>query len=316
MKIVVIGAVKSTKWILEKLIAHDFKVMGVLGYESTNITNVSGWVDLKATAEFHNLPYLGFNKINDDVNLNWVKSLKPDCIFAVGFSQLLSEQWFNIPSFGCIGFHPTKLPQGRGRAPLAWIVHDLIEGAATFFLMGPSADDGPIFVQVPFSVAKDDDATSVEKKIEISINSALDVWLPELKNGIWNPLPQNEKEAFYYGKRAPEDGLIDWRESSYQIDRLIKASTHPHSGAYSYFKSRKIIIWSSELENRLKIKGVIGRILLIEKSKGYLIQTGNGLLWLKLIEFEKEIRVGDKLGFNVEDEIYKIKLLLTSAKQS
>ena len=86
-----------------------------------------------------------------------------------------------MPKLGCIGFHPTLLPKGRGRAPLAWLILKEKKGAASFFLMDKKADSGPVFVQEPFEIEDNDDASRVEKKIEIAIEKALDKWLPELK---------------------------------------------------------------------------------------------------------------------------------------
>ena len=243
-------------------------------------------------------------------------SKKPDIIFAVGFSQLLKDVWLQMPKLGCIGFHPTKLPEGRGRAPLAWITLEKKIGSASFFLMGEGADDGPIFAQSLFKVEENDDSTSVEEKIGDHINKALDNWLPELKKGIWSPEPQDHSLASWYGKRGPDDGWINWNNDADYLNRLIKASSEPHPGAYTYFKDNKVIIWKSEIEKNINIKGVVGRVLLTDIKKGDLIQCGSGLIWIKEIQIESEdvIRVGDKLGYNIEDEIYNIKKRLKNEK--
>lgn len=307
--IIVLGAVKSTLETLNQLVDKECNVVGVLGHEPKNRSRISGWADLKSRAKELDLPYKGFKKINESKNFEWTQKKEPDIIFAVGFSQLLSEDWLDMPKLGCIGFHPTKLPKGRGRAPLAWITLEQSYGSATFFLMGKSADNGPIFVQEVFLIEESDDAGSVEQKIKEAIRDCLNSWLPELKEGIWNPKPQEETEASWYGKRGPTDGHIKWSNSAQYIDRLIKASSHPHPGAYSYFRDKKIRIWKSAIETNIPIKGVVGRILIVEKEKNYLIQCGNGLLWLKEVEVENEskLRVGSKLGYNIEDEIFKLK---------
>lgn len=311
-KILVIGAVQTTKHTINQLLKYDFNIVGVLGHEPANVARVSGWCDLKALSSNENLPYKGFKKINDQENLDWAIEKQPDIIFAVGFSQLMSQSWLEMPKLGCIGFHPTHLPKGRGRAPLAWIVLEQVTGSASFFLMGQGADDGPIFVQKTFEIEQKDDATSAELKIEKAIIESLDIWLPKLKNGEWNPVPQEELEASWYGKRAPEDGRISWENSAHSIDRLIKASSHPHPGSYTYFKDSKIVIWKSSVEKNIPIQGVTGRVLLIDSTKGYLVQCGEGLIWLENIDLPSDIKlqVGDKLGYNVEDEIFQIKLIL------
>lgn len=306
MKIGIIGAVKTTEITIKFLVKHGFNIVGVLGYNPEKKENISGWTDLYQLSNKFDLPYKNYLKINDPENINWMKVKNPDLIFAVGFSQLLSEEWLNMAPLGCIGFHPTLLPKGRGRAPLAWIILQERQGAATFFLMGKGADDGPIFVQEPFDVLEDDDAGSIETKTGYAIQTALDKWLPCLLNGEWQPIPQDEFKASWYGKRYPSDGIIDWDKPAKDIDRLIKASTNPHPGAYTFFKEKKVIIWKSRIEKNIPIKGVTGRILLVRNSE-YLIQCGEGLLWIYDIVGTDELSIGNKLGYYIEEEIFKLK---------
>jgi Methionyl-tRNA formyltransferase len=305
MNIGIIGSVKSTEITLRMLVKHNLNIVGVLGFDPINKENISGWVDLERVARELNIPYDGYEKINDRKHINWMKDKQPDIIFAVGFSQLLSKEWLDMPSLGCIGFHPTALPKGRGRAPLAWIVLEERRGAASFFLMSEDADDGPIFIQEFFELEENDDAKSTGNKISRAMESALEKWIPLLKKGEWNPISQDEAMASWYGKRTPIDGVIDWKLSANQINLLIKASTHPHPGAYTFFKDTKVTIWESSVESETPIKGVVGRIL-ISRGSRYLVQCGEGLLWIEKINSSYILNVGDKLGYSIENEIYKI----------
>lgn len=303
--IIVIGSVGSTAKTIERLVFHHLNVVGIIGYEPQDNSMVSGWTDLRSIAFNHGIKYKPYQKINDPEIIDWAKAFSPDIIFAVGFSQLLSNEWLEMPKLGCIGFHPTLLPKGRGRAPVAWLILKEKKGAATFFLMDEGADSGPIFVQEPFEIEANDDASCVERKIKVAIEKALDKWLPELKKGIWEPKSQNELDASWYGIRKPEDGLIDWNQDAMDIDLLIKAANTPHPGAYFYFKRHQIIVHQSLVERTLNIHGVVGRVLLTDDLKGYLVQCGNGLIWINDLEFNDSItiRVGNKLSYQVEDEI-------------
>lgn len=167
-----------------------------------------------------------------------------------------------------------------------------------FFLMGDSADSGPIFVQEKFELDENDDTESFAVKLREAIIKALDNWLPKLRVGMWNPKPQNEVLATYYGKREPCDSLIDWSKHASIIDRLIKASTSPHPGAFSFFNLHLIKVWKSRVNIDNIYKGTIGRILLIENNS-LLIQCGqDSTLWVDKYETENSIRlkIGDKLG--------------------
>ena len=141
------------------------------------------------------------------------------------------------------------------------------------------------------------------------MDKALDQWLPDLKIGHWNPIPQDHSLATWFGKRSPEDGRIDWNASAEEINLLIKATSKPHPGAFTFYLDSKIIINSSKIEHSLKIKGVIGGILKQDEIKGFLIQTGDGLLWINKIDVENnkyKLKTGMKLGYDHETALYQL----------
>lgn len=307
MRIALIGGVVSTEVTLNKLLEYDLKPSVVYGFSPDDNSLVSGFVNLKELCSKNSVnykPFVRVSSIEDEV-----ASQKYDVVFVVGLSQLVSNNLLKSAVIGCVGFHPTKLPVGRGRAPIAWLVLDGIEGAATYFVMGEGADDGPILVQEPFEIEQDDYAKDVERKLLNASSVALDRWLPKLARGEWNPMPQNEALATYYGRRSPEDGKIDWAKSAHYIDRLIKASSAPHPGAYTYVDGKKIVIAYSRIETNLKIKGVVGRVLQAKPSGERLVQTGEGLIWIRGLEdsVSKTLRVGVKLGIDFEEVLVEMK---------
>lgn len=318
LKIVLAGAVTSTFATLKKMVEHGIHIAGVLGYEPDNTAGISGYVNMSGFCSQNNIPYYPFKKIGADSAKEILQTLQPDVFFVVGLSQLVPANMLQIAKLGNIGFHPTKLPEGRGRAPMAWLMLEGKNGAANFFLMGEGADDGPLFVQKEFTVGDTDDAISVEKNMLGAIDAALDEWLPELKKGTWQPIPQDESLATYYGKRAEEDGWINWNASASVIDRLIRATSTPNPGAYSFLNDRKLTVYASSLEVDLKIKGVTGSVLLARDNK-YLVQAGDGLVWISNVVNEEGedvvLKVGQRLGYYTEREIYNLKKELNIIKQ-
>ena len=319
MRIVIAGGNVSTLITLQALIRHELDVVGVLGYEPDSIKNVSGYAKLDQISFENNIEYHAFKKINSPVVFEKLKEWSPDVFFVVGLSQLVNKDLLKIPKLGTVGYHPTKLPKGRGRAPISWLILENNSGASNFFLMDEGTDSGPIFVSEPFNIDNDDYAKNVENKILGTISKALDKWLPQLKKGIWNPIPQDENKASYYGKRNPIDGIIDWSDKADAIQRLIRATSKPHPGAYSFYRDNKIVIWKARLENKLNIKGVISRVLLKNDKKELLVQTGEGLIWLEeyeIFDFDDnlvdnvEIKIGAKLGYKCEHELFKLKNIL------
>tara|TARA_B100000989_G_scaffold289505_1_gene261462 strand:+ start:1242 stop:2240 length:999 start_codon:yes stop_codon:yes gene_type:complete len=308
IKVGVIGSVKATEIVLNCLNFHSFKNVKVWGFNPLIKENISDWVDLDIVSQKYNYEYEDFKKINDKESS--IKSFKPELLFIVGLSQIVKKEILEIPKFGSIGFHPTVLPKGRGRAPLAWSILDEQKlGASTFFKIKEGIDDGPIIEQIFFEIEENDYVSDLDKKMIDAEILALEKIItnsnfPSLKS--WD---QDNSKATFYGKRNPSDGLINWKENKEDILRIIKASSKPHPGAFTYSADNKIIILKAKLSN-MKFKGVIGRILKVNKKNSFIVQTGNGLIeildWVSIDEAWVP-KVGILLGYSVQNEIFQLR---------
>lgn len=305
MKIAVIGGVNSTRVLVEKLFEHGFRDVHVWGYSPENASMVSGWVDLEAFCQKYGYGYSRFVKLVDCEKA--LSGYTPDVIFAVGLSQIIPKRIISIPEVDCIGFHPTALPKGRGRAAIAWLVLEQVDGAASFFSIREGVDDGPLLTQQVFSVDESDDAESVELKILAAESKALDNMLPALAEMNITSVEQDHSLATWYGRRSPEDGWVDWSQPNNTLVRLIKASTIPHPGAYTYYQDHTITILSAEPVD-IAHKGVVGRILKVTPDENFVVQCGSGLI--KVLSWKVDAanswvpRVGQRLGYYAEAEIH------------
>lgn len=312
MKIAVIGGVRSTRVVIQKLSQHGFKDVIVFGYEPQDTLNISGWVDLSAPANDGGYVYHPFRKVNECTDL--LREFSPDRVFAVGLSQIIPESMLMIPAEGFVGFHPTNLPLGRGRAPLAWLILEQNDGAASFFIMQEGVDDGPILAQVPFSVDFSDDASSVEEKLLAAEAIALDNLLLRLADGSVEVCDQDHNSATYYGRRSPEDGWINWNDTVDYLLTHIRASCSPHPGAFTYDEDDRIVILRANYADSKSVKGVVGRILKVADTGEFIIQCGDGCLLI--LEWSAPPqwlpRVGRKLGFYSEYEISKLRSKVAS----
>jgi len=304
MRIAVIGGVNSTSVLIEKLYEYKFKNLKIYAYKPKNQLNVSGWEDQTILAEKFNYKYQQFSNVKECQNdLN---EYKPDYIFVVGLSQLIPNSILEIPKKGCIGFHPTALPKGRGRAPIAWLILEENNGAATFFWLKSGVDNGAIIEQIRFFVNKNDNATTITKKCLEAEKKALDLLLKKIKNSSIQSIDQDETKASWFGKRSPDDGLINWSENSIYIEKLVRASTEPHPGAFTFFDREKIYIWEVQ-KTVIPIKGVVGRILDLGSDLSFKVQTGDGLIDVKKWSSNTwKPKVGMKLGYSNEIEINKL----------
>ncbi len=322
MRIGLIGSVSSSLITLQKLIEYRFDIVGVWGYEPQSSKNVSDLTSLKELSLSNNLSYHPFEKVNDSKVKEELRKAKPEMLFIIGLSQLVDDEIIQIPPKGCVGFHPTSLPRGRGRAPIAWLVLKENEGAANFFKIENDADSGDIYVQEKFEISSTDDADIVGRKSLVAIEKALDRWLPKLAKGDVSCQPQDNRKATYYARRAPLDGIIDWYNNAAVIDRLIKATSQPHPGAYTFYGDYRVVIWTSNYYHNGFPIGVVGRV--VDMLDGHpVIQTGNG--YVELIKYEmfdnsdnsinKELVIGSRLGYYDQYEIFKLRNEIKKIKE-
>ena len=80
----------------------------------------SDFRDLKSIAKFNGIPALYANNINSEETLLWIRKFKLDILMCFGWSNLIKKEVLEVAPMGVVGFHPTLLPNNRGRHPLIW----------------------------------------------------------------------------------------------------------------------------------------------------------------------------------------------------
>ncbi len=245
MKIVFVGTVQFSLKTLKKLIDLKADIVGVCTKKTSSIN--SDFANLSPTCKEYAIPLLYVDDINSKKSVDWISVLKPDIIFCFGWSFLIKKDLLNLPSMGVVGFHPTKLPQNRGRHPIIWsLVLGLKKSASTFFFLKEGMDNGDILSQKEFDILYSDDASSLYGKIEKIALMQIEDFLPKLQNGTYNTQKQNQQKTNSWRKRSKKDGQIDFRMSSNSIYNLVRGLSKPYVGAHINYKNSDIKIWKVE----------------------------------------------------------------------
>lgn len=279
MKTILIGAVTTTRRVLETMIEVDFPISYVFSLDDAVSENVSDYDPIFKTAEKHNVPYKKFKKINDEENVKIIKEIEPDYIFVIGLSQLVKDEIINAAKKGVVGFHPAPLPKYRGRATNVWQqLLGVKESAVSVFFIDDGIDSGDILAQEPYYIGDDDYCQDVLDKIDEAAIVAMRKVLIGLRDNTLVPVKQNDEEASYTLKRSPEDGLIDWNQSIKDIHLFIRAISKPYPGAFSMYDGKsKIVIYRAEILENKKYIGFNGQIAELRKD-GFDVVCKDGLL--------------------------------------
>lgn len=298
MKTVLIGAVITTRRVLEEMIDVNFPISYVFSLDEERRNDVADYDPVYLTAEKNNIPFKKFKKINDEENVKIIQELEPDYIFVIGLSQLVKDDIIKSAKKGVIGFHPAPLPKFRGRAANVWQqLLGMKESKSTIFFIDQGIDSGDILEQETYTIEDSDYALDVCNKIDDAAVIAMRRLLLKMMDGTLNPIKQNDAEATYTLKRSPEDGLIDWSKPIKDIHLLIRAISDPYPGAFSmYDGEHKIIIYRAEILENTKYIGFNGQIA--EITKEYIdVVCKDGLLRITNYVNEDNVKlfVGHKL---------------------
>jgi methionyl-tRNA formyltransferase len=217
-----------------------------LGYDESR-AQASGYADLAPLCEEHGVELLRVRDVNaDDVRAR-LEAAEPEVGLVVGWSQLLKRPLLTLPRHGMVGIHPTPLPKGRGRAPIPWtILKGLPRTASTMFFLTEGVDDGDIVGAVPVEVEEREDAGSLYAKHRQAHVELVTTHIDQLLAGSVPRAPQDDASATYWPGRKPEDGRIDPTRPAAEVDRLVRAVTHPFPGAFLEREGERVILWRTE----------------------------------------------------------------------
>ncbi|MCY4018846.1 MAG: methionyl-tRNA formyltransferase [Chloroflexi bacterium] len=214
-----------------------------------------------------------------------------DLILMVSWRYLVPASVFQRARLGAYVFHDSLLPKYRGFAPTVWAIRNgEKELGVTLFEAVEDVDAGDIVDQRPVAIGDCDFVADVLKRVTSAYLDIVRDNFSSLLSGNFEKRPQNHEEATYTCKWTPEDGLIDWNDTSRAVFDLIRATSQPYPGAFTYLNNRKLMIWSAELpaSPRQYVSSAPGRVVEIRHNVGSLVLTGEGCILLKTVQFEGE----------------------------
>lgn len=222
-------------------------------------------------------------ELDDASVLKVCTNASPDYLMCFGYRRMIRKSVMACATIACIGSHFAPLPRYRGFAPLNWV---LINGepktAVNIFFLVDAVDAGDIIAREWVDISEEDDINSLTDKCVRALEPTLTQALSILETGHPYGKKQDEELATYTCSRNPEDGLIDWHQSSQEIYNLVRALTYPLPGAFTHYNGRRLYVWKCQIENDVKYEGrVCGKIIAINRAENAIkVLTGDGSIWI------------------------------------
>ena len=225
-------------------------------------------------------------RIKNDEAKQLFASHDADVAVVVAYGRILPEEFLQAPRRGCINVHFSLLPKYRGAAPANWaVVNGEAETGVTTMFIEPSLDTGPILLQRKTQIGASETAPELMQRLAEIGAGLLGETLARLDD--LTPHTQNNDDATFAPILKKEDGLIDWSQNAFAIERRVRGF-QPWPNAYTSFNSKGLTIWSADLTDNPNSNAAPGKVIVADRND-LVVSCGEGTA-LRLIEVQPEAR--------------------------
>jgi methionyl-tRNA formyltransferase len=223
-----------------------------------------------------------------------VAALMPDLLVSFAYGRIFGPKFLALFPRGGINIHPSLLPKYRGPTPIqAAIGNRDSETGISIQEIALEMDAGDILVQERFPLSGRETAASLSETAAGKGAVLLKGLIRQLANGDVPGIPQNHGDAVYCRLLSKEDERIDWNAGALDIDARIRSFT-PWPLSLTHHGDQELYIlegrpWEGkgpEGTGREETESKeAGTVLGIDKGRGILIQTGNGIFVAERLQY-------------------------------
>jgi methionyl-tRNA formyltransferase len=217
-----------------------------------------------------------------------VTALKPDLLVSFAYGRIFGPKFLGLFPLGGINIHPSLLPKYRGSTPIqAAILNRDAETGISIQRLALQMDAGDILAQERFPLTGRETAASLGGIAAHKSAALVTSLIRELAEGKTTGVPQNHAGAVYCHLLRKEDGRIDWNAGALEIDARIRAFTPWPLSLTRHGEADLYILEGRPREGEAASPPADppGTVLGVDKDRGILIQTGNGIFAAERLQY-------------------------------
>ena len=205
------------------------------------MTNKNSLAIIKICEDYE-IPFFIGNPRNGKASQFFEKMIV-DVLISVNYTFLIENDLIKLPKKLAFNIHGSLLPKYRGRTPHVWaIINNESETGITTHLIDEGCDTGDIISQTIIPIDSQDTGGHLLEKFKNLYVQVIQKILLDIDRGRLEIKPQDESKATYFGRRTPDDGLINWSWQKERIRNWVRAQSYPYPGAFSFYENKKIVI--------------------------------------------------------------------------
>lgn len=205
-----------------------------------------------------------------------------DLLVSFAFGRIFGPLFLGIFPHGGLNVHPSLLPRWRGPSPLtaAILARDAQTGISIQRL-ALQMDCGDVLATTLRPLDGTETTGSLTSWAAEAAAPLLVGVIRDLVDGTVRPVVQDDTAATFCSLIAKDDGRIDWTLTAAEVDARIRAYD-PWPGAFTGWNGQRLTLRRSSVvpSSASAAPGTVS----IDKSKGILVQTGDGLVAVRELQ--------------------------------
>lgn len=199
-------------------------------------------------AKTHKLPLYQVDNINrEEKILAELETKKIDFILVLAFAQFLGSRVLNMPRLGCFNIHTSILPKYRGAAPIQYA---LLNGdkstGVSIQKMVKEMDAGDLVHFHELSIASTETGGQLYTRLKFQAALSTNTLIATILENRLVFSPQDPKGICFAPTLKKEDGLLSFKDSTFEkLQNQIRA-LDPWPGTYCFLNSQRLKIFEIE----------------------------------------------------------------------
>jgi len=223
-----------------------------------------------------------------------VAALEPELLVVFAYGRIFGPRFMALFPRGGINAHPSLLPRWRGCAPIPFaIMNRDQETGVTIQRVSPRVDAGDMLRQARIEL----DGTETTETLSILSGrlgaELLCQVLADIEAGSERGVSQDESAATYSSELSKDDGRVDWNSSAADLDARVRA-LFPWPLAFTGIGADRLAILESSPYPDEQGGILPGTVISVDKSRGIMVQTGQGLMAIRRLQLQGKKAMGFK----------------------
>jgi methionyl-tRNA formyltransferase len=236
--------------------------------------------------------FLMIKSLHNEQLIEVIKDNRVRLGISANWKYIVPKSFLDLFDEGILNFHLGNLPDYKGNATVNWTIingEPYING--NIHKMEPELDAGDVVARKAIPIRPDTYVGDILKQAEIDAPILYEEGLRRVLNEPGTYEVKGTATGLRCYPRLPEDSQINWNQPAENICRLVRASSRPYSGAFSFLNGEKITVWkATPVFPEDKFLAIPGHVLGFNKGTGTVtVACSDGFLELQEIEKQGEV---------------------------